>query len=149
MSDLLKSMKDVRHLGKEDIDSMDLDSIQYTNIPKNSSCVKVVFISLDNMSRGIRPRGVPEDAYRIRLGIDTSIAHLVSSFRQKCQNGCISLDFGGISSDMTLTLPQEYTTASRRRIPEYFDLFMYAQGMHGLYLGHHSYRHCFHFSSQE
>jgi hypothetical protein len=106
-------MKDVRHLGNEDIASMDLDSIRYINIPKNSSYVKVVFISLDNMSRGIRPRRVPEDAYRIRMGIDTSIAHLVSSFCGQRQNACISLDFGGISSGLTFFLPQEYTTAWR------------------------------------
>ena len=91
-------MKDVRQLGESDIVSICLDITKQVSEKANKfrSCVQVVYMNLDNMSRGIRPVGVPDHSYRIRLGLDTKIADLVSSLRRQQQHDCTSFDFGGI-----------------------------------------------------
>ena len=93
-SDLMQSMNEVKQLGSRDIINNHSEESSH-KVPKFSSLVNVAFLNLCNMSRGIRPSNVPENAYRIRLGTDSSIADLVSSMRRQDSHDCICFDFGG------------------------------------------------------
>ena len=67
---------------------------------RSGSGIKVVYMKLSNLSRGIRPSSelVHPDAFRARVGRDTTISDLVKTLQraQRAQNW-ISFDFGGTS----------------------------------------------------
>ena len=66
------------------------------------------------MSRGIRPLGVPDNAFRIRVGQDTTIADLVCSLSQQHEHECVSFDFGGkLSQPVHLTFPSQFRRLRR------------------------------------
>ena len=92
-ADLLKSITDVKILTAHDVVNFDIHSRK----GKLHSCcdVKVVHLGLEHMSRGLRPERVPDRAYRVRVGRDSSIADLVSALHQQAQYDCICFDFGG------------------------------------------------------
>ena len=98
-SDLMQCMNEVRQITMHDV----MGAGSHSGVSRHTvrreqkvqSCVKVVFLSLSNMSRGIRPLCVPENAFRIRLGIDSSIADLVCSLRDQDLYDCMCFDFGG------------------------------------------------------
>jgi len=94
-SDLMQSMNEVRQITHDMMGiGNHLEGSRHKG-QKVRSRVKIVFLDLFNMSRGIRPVCVPENAFRIRLGIDSSIADLVCSLRDQDSYDCISFDFGG------------------------------------------------------
>jgi hypothetical protein len=67
------------------------------------SRVKVVYMKISNTSRGIRPcpSEVPCDAFRARIGRDTTISDLVKTLRNQRDHNGICFDFGGTSSPET------------------------------------------------
>jgi hypothetical protein len=99
-SDLMQSMNEVTKLRSHDVIGISNSEGPSHKVQKFSSLVNVVFLNLCNMSRGIRPSGVPENAYRIRLGTDSSIADIVSSMRRQDSHDCICFDFGGDASEI-------------------------------------------------
>jgi hypothetical protein len=96
----MQSMNEVKQLRCHDVIGISNSEESSHKVQKFSSLVNVVFQNLCNMSRGIRPSGVPENAYRIRLGTDSSIADLVSSVRRQDSHDCICFDFGGDASEI-------------------------------------------------
>jgi hypothetical protein len=94
-SDLMQSMNEVRKITHDMMGIGNHSEGSRHKGQKVRSRVKVVFLDLFNMSRGIRPVCVPENAFRIRLGIDSSIADLVCSLRDQDSYDCICFDFGG------------------------------------------------------
>jgi len=94
--EILKSMNGVKHLGADEIAGLTWDFSK--DVPKFRSSIQIVYLDLSQMSRGIRPLGVPDHAFRIRVGEDTTIADLVCSLRQQHQHDCVCFDFGGTSS---------------------------------------------------
>ena len=85
-------MKGVRHLDSSDVTNGWLDPIEGATF---GSQVKVVHLKLSAMSRGLRPLGIPDQAYRVRVGVDTSIADLVCALSAQTTYSCICFDFGG------------------------------------------------------
>jgi len=99
-------MNGVKHLGADEIASLTLDFSK--DVKKVRSRIQIVYLSLSQMSRGIRPLGVPDNAFRIRVGQDTTIADLVCSLRQQDNHECVSFDFGGkLSQPVPLPFPSQ------------------------------------------
>lgn len=97
-TDLLKSITDVKILTAHDAVSFNLDSCE--RLADKNTDVKVVHLGLENMSRGLRPVGVPDRAHRVRVGQDSSIADLVCALHLQAQYDCVCFDFGGTWCDM-------------------------------------------------
>jgi hypothetical protein len=65
------------------------------HVRKFDSRVWVVHMKLEHMSRGIRPTCVPPHAFRIRVGLDTTIADLVCALERQSRFNSICFDFAG------------------------------------------------------
>ena len=91
-SELLKTIPHVHFLTDSELEK--LDNLGQT-VTHKADATTVILTKVNDSARGLRPSLVPDAAFRIRIGGDTTVASIVLALKsQNAQEKPLALDFG-------------------------------------------------------